>query len=294
MKVHILVYTIGLFYSCNAQQQEVLINDDANTLLWEISGNALKKPSYLFGTFHLLCEEDAQFSQQLKTAIKNTQELYLEMDMDDPATLLGGLMLMNMKGGKKLKDLYNTDEYQRIEFFFKDSLQISLLMFQQAKPYFLAALIYPRLMPCNKFTSIEEELLKLAKAEQKEIKGLETMAFQAALFDSIPYEKQAMELLNAIDSTAVFKQYFDTMLTVYKNQQLDKIETFFNNTTFGIEDNEDILLYNRNKNWVKQLHTIIKNKSVFVAVGAGHLVGEQGLIALLRKEGYTIRPLKNK
>ena len=58
--------------------------------------------------------------------------------------------------------------------------------------------------------------------------------------------------------------------------------------------NENILLTQRNKNWVKQLNVIMKSESVFVAVGAGHLVGKDGLINLLKKEGYILKPLYNK
>jgi uncharacterized protein len=84
------------------------------------------------------------------------------------------------------------------------------------------------------------------------------------------------------------------MVQVYKSQQLDKLETLFNDEEFGMEEYQDILLDNRNKNWVTQLKTLMKNESVFVAVGAGHLVGEKGLIALLKKEGYTLKPVLNK
>jgi uncharacterized protein YbaP (TraB family) len=55
-----------------------------------------------------------------------------------------------------------------------------------------------------------------------------------------------------------------------------------------------ILLYNRNRNWVQKLKTIMSEKSVTIAVGAGHLAGEKGVIKLLRKEGYTVKPVKYK
>jgi len=122
---------------------------------------------------------------------------------------------------------------------------------------------------------------------------LETMEFQASVFDSIPYEEQAKELLKSIDSIAVNKQLFDTMLNVYKSQQLKEIENLFNKSELGLEEHQDILLDNRNRNWVGQLKNIMKTTSVFVAVGAGHLVGKAGLIELLRKEGYTLRPILN-
>ena len=284
------------FYGCNAQakQPSLTINKDDNTLLWEVSGKGLKKPSYLFGTFHLMCRNDIQFSEQLKTAVANANLLYLEMDMDDPSLLLGGLMMMNMKGGKKLEDLYSSADYEKVTSFFKDTLHIPIGMFQHTKPFFLAAMLYPKLMPCKTVSGVEEELMKLAKQEKKEIKGLETMEFQAAVFDSIPYEDQAKELLKSIDSITTYQKYFDTMINVYKSQRLAEIETLFKDSEFGMEDHQDILLNDRNKNWVNQLKTIMTKENVFVAVGAAHLVGKEGLISLLRKEGYTLKPLANK
>ena len=277
-------------------QPEVNLKSNANdnTLLWEVSGNGLTKASYLFGTFHLLCKEDINFSPALKQAIIKSNEIYLELDMDDPATLFGGIMLMNMKGGKKLKDLYNPEEYKRVTSYFKDSLKTPVGLFQGLKPGFLVALLYPKMMPCSDVSSVEEAIMQLAKAGGKEIKGLETMAFQASIFDSIPYEKQAQELLTAIDSMEKSKVYFSLMLSAYKNQRLDEIENIINNPEFGIETNQDILLVNRNKNWVAQLKDIMKKEPVFIAVGAGHLPGKAGLVALLRAEGYVVRALENR
>src|SRR6195952_4113484 len=144
-------------------------------------------------------------------------------------------------------------------------------MLETTKPFFLAAMLYPKMMPCKTLTGVEEELMKMAKEQKKEIKGLETMEFQASVFDSIPYEEQAKELLKSIDSMSSYQKYFDTMMTVYKTQQLTEIEKLFKNTEFGMEDHQDLLLNDRNKNWVNQLRTIMEKESVFVAVGAGHL-----------------------
>jgi uncharacterized protein len=296
MKLLYFFSLLGCLSSVKAQTGSTAFktNIDENTLLWKISGNGLKASSYLFGTFHLLCKEDINFSAALKQAITGSREVYLELDLDDPATLMGGLMLMNMKDGKKLKDLYTTEEYKRIVAFFKDSLQTPLGLFQQMKPEFLVSLLYPKMMPCNSAGSIEESIMKLAKAAGKEIKGLETMAFQASVFDSIPYEKQAQELLHTIDSMEQARTDFGLMLNAYKEQRLDKIETIINNPEFGETENQDILLDNRNKNWVGQLKKIMKKGPVFTAVGAGHLVGKNGLIALLRAAGYRVKPLLNK
>ena len=288
----LLVFIIG---SCNAQSggDKLVTNKDNNSLLWEVSGNGLAEPSFIFGSFHLLCKNDIHFSEQLLKALKGSAEVYFELNLDDPSVLLGGLLLMNMNQGKKLKDLYSPEEYAKVVQFFKDSLHTSMLLFEGMKPAFLESMLYPKMMPCSNISGVEEELMLEAKKEKKKIEGLETIAFQASVFDSIPYAEQAKELLQTIDSLNSFKKLFDTMTSVYKSQQLDEIEKMFSKTEFGMEENRDLLLNNRNKEWVKQLKLIMKKQSVFVAVGAGHLVGDLGLINLLKKEGYLLRPLRN-
>ena len=281
--------------ACKAQGDDSFIKQkDDNTLLWKVSGNGLKKPSFLFGTFHLLCKDDIHFSDQLVKAVKLCDKIYMEMDMDDPSMLLGSMLYMNMKDGKKLEDLYTPEEYQRLQSYFADTLKMPVMLLQRAKPYFLVALLYPRMMQCSNPVGVETELVKMAKEDGKEIRGLETMQFQASVFDTIPYEWQAKELLKNIDSFSVYKDEFDTTLSFYKNQQLNSLKNMINKSEFGSDQYSDLLLNNRNKNWVSQLKEIMKNESVFVAVGAGHLVGDSGVISLLRKEGYKVEPLENK
>lgn len=287
--------SVHAFSSCRAQIKLSLpLAPDNNSLLWEISGKGLKQPSYLFGTFHMMCKDDIAFSGALRKAIAASNEVYFEMDLDDPANTFGAILYMNMKNGKTLKDFYTDDEYKRVAAYFKDSVQIPIELLKRMKPTMLEALLYPKMLSCKNMSGVEEELLKIAKEGKKEIKGFETIQFQSSVFDSIPYEKQAEGLLKTIDSIGQYRQYFDSMLHVYKTQRISDIEKLFNHTEFGMEDNMDVLLYNRNKNWVKQLLQILPKQNVFMAVGAGHLVGNQGLIELLRKEGYTMKPLLNK
>jgi hypothetical protein len=290
------VLILILLPACKAQKESnYTLNKNDNTLLWKVSGNGLQKPSFLFGTFHLMCKDDIHFSEQMKKAIKASDQIYMEMDMDDPTMMLSGMMYMNMKDGKKLEDLYTKEEFDRLQHYFKDSLKMPLMMFQKAKPYFLVALFYPKMMKCKTPSGIEQEIIAIAKEDKKEISGLETMQFQASVFDSIPYEYQAKELLKNIDSFAVNKKEFESMLEIYKNQRLDSMLSKMDFSELGGEKFEDILLTNRNINWVAQLkNNIMPKESVFVAVGAGHLVGENGLISLLRKAGFKVQPLANK
>lgn len=295
MKATFLFPLLFLFQCCRSQPEiKIASSTTNNTLLWEISGKDLKKPSYLFGTFHMMCKEDIKFSSNLLAALKSSEEVYFEMDLDDAANTFGALFFMNMKDGKTLKDFYTEAEYLKLQTFFKDTLNTSLSSLQKMKPSFLEAFLYPKMMPCKNMSGVEQELMKIAAKEKKEIKGFETIAFQASVFDSIPYSTQAKSLLTSIDSMDKYKVYFDSMLHVYQSQQIDNIESLFNKEEFGLKDGLEILLDKRNINWVEQLKTILPKKNIFMAVGAGHLVGKKGVIELLKKEGYTLRPLLNK
>lgn len=294
MKTIMVLMLFFCLQSCRSQPAPALNSSKTeNTLLWEISGNGLSKPSYLFGTFHMMCKDDIHFSPNLRSAFDYSEEVYFEMDLDDPANTLGALLFMNMKEGKTLRDLYTDEEFARLEKFFSDSLRTSLKTFQKMKPSMLEAFLYPKMMPCKNLSGVEQELLKVAAKDKKEVKGFETIAFQASVFDSIPYATQAKSLLNSIDSINQYKLFFDTMVHVYQSQQINKMEAMFNKPEFGLQDGMEFLLDKRNINWVSQLKTILPKQNIFMAVGAGHLVGKKGLIELLRKEGYTLRPIAN-
>ncbi|MBX2887862.1 MAG: TraB/GumN family protein [Ferruginibacter sp.] len=287
--------SISILQSCKAQQPPLSQNADDNTLLWEVSGNNIKKPSYIFGTFHMLCKDDIHFSENLNKAIAQAEEVYFEIDLDDVSSTLGVMLLMNMKDGKTLKDLYTPEEFDKVKAYFEDSLKMPMAVVKRMKPMFLQAMLYPKLMPCNKASGVEEELMVIAKKNKKEIKGLETIAEQAAVFDSIPYDVQAKELLKGIDSLSFYSNEFVQMVETYKAQQLKKIGEMFSQSEFNMdEQQQEFLLNRRNRNWVQQLKSIMADKNVFVAVGAGHLPGKNGLIELLRDAGYTLRPIANK
>lgn len=268
--------------------------DKENSLLWEISGKGLKKPSYLFGTFHLLCKEQVKFSDELRSKLRSSDQVYFEVDLSDPKSMMQSLTSMYMKDGKKLKDLLSENEYRKLDSIFKADTKMSLSFFSRMKPYLVSTLFYTKFMKCSQQSGIDMELASLAREFNKKINGLETLEYQASVFDSIPYETQAKELMKMADSLPKMGEAFNKMLDVYLSQDLEQIAAMSEETDVAGADFKDLLLINRNKNWVKQLKDLMKENSLFIAVGAGHLSGDYGVISLLRKAGYKVRPLKNK
>ena len=282
------------FFSFSCQSQPPLpkaLNN--NTLLWEISGKGMKQSSYVFGTMHMLCPEDAKLSLSMQLVLDRVKELYFEVDMDNMVEIFGSISAMAMKEGTKLSDLLTTEEYERVKNYFDGKLPLPFAMMENYKPMLLSAMIEEQSLPCKATNGMEMIILEESNKRKLEVKGLETMAYQAGLFDSIPYKEQAKELVKAIDSSSVSDGMVDSLLNTYRAQNLEKIDELTTKSEGTEGKYLDLLLYNRNRNWAQQFDTIAKEKPVLIAVGAGHLPGKQGLLELLRSKGYNVTPVKN-
>ncbi len=288
----------GLIVSLVAMASFAQSGTGNNTLLWKISGNGLEKKSYLFGTIHMLCADDAVLSKNMKKIIEDCDEVYFEVDMDNIFEMVGAMNKMKMKGDTTLKDLLTEEEYQKVKayFDFKGSM-LPFAMLETYKPMLAASTLQEGAMPCDKTAMMEQVIMEEAKIYKKKIKGMETMSYQAGVLDSIPYKLQAQQLLSYIESAGKDSEddkQMEEMFKAYNNQDLKKLEELMIETDAGMAGFTDILLYHRNQNWVKKLKTLLPEKSILVAVGAGHLPGEKGVINLLRKEGYKVTPVENK
>jgi uncharacterized protein len=264
-----------------------------NTLLWEITGNGLTKPSYFFGTMHILCSDDATISPGLQNIIDNVGQIYLEIDMDDMMQMFGAMNALAMTGNKTLKDFYTEEEYAKVKGWFEKNGQIPFAMLEKYKPMLLASMIEENAMSCPEKDGMEMRIMNAASEKKIEIKGLETMAFQAGMLDSIPYDEQAKGLLEAIDSVKTQRKMVQRLVKEYKSQNLDSINALTQSEEGGMDKYLDLLLYSRNRNWVNQFDKIATEKSTLFAVGAGHLPGDQGVLNLLKKKGFTVKPLEN-
>jgi len=299
MKRKLLKYTslllsfTGLF-SCQTKSQYMTAENN-KSLLWEVTGNNLQKPSYIFGTMHLLCASDAKLSTNMQQVISNADQIYFEVDMDDLGQLLSGFTAGTMKNDTTLKELFTEEEYQRVKTFFDThGLGMQLQMFSKMQPMLVSSLVYQVMLPCKESDGMELSIMQLAHTKKKEIKGLETMAFQASVLDKIPYDKQAQDLLNSIDSLDAATKETEEMIKIYKDHDLDKLLEYSLKSDGGTTpEMQDVMINDRNKNWAEQFATITKDKQVLIAVGAGHLGGEKGLLNLLKQKGYTIRAIQN-
>ena len=284
---------LGVFIACKLKPN-FKTAANSNTLLWEVSGNGINKPSYFLGTMHLMCAEDAVLTEATKKIIKQVKNIYLEVDLDNAGELLSGVMdVINMRK-ENLDEVLPEAEYLRVkDFFEKHQPAVPFSIIEKQHPLMISSSLYEMFLTCEKKNGVEMMIVNEAYAQKKEVKGLETVAFQLSIFNKIPYDEQANELVKTIDSIDKHKALLGEMLQVYKEQDIQKLYTITTTEEAGTSAYLEILLDNRNENWVKQFDTLAKDESILFAVGAAHLGGEKGVINLLKKKGYTLRPLMN-
>jgi uncharacterized protein YbaP (TraB family) len=168
-------------------------------------------------------------------------------------------------------------------------------MLERFKPMLISGFVEEAGMDCGTggTDGMEMQIMKTNKEQPnpKPIRGLETAVFQAGLFDSIPYAKQAKELVDYIDSADYNKQETRHLADLYIKEDLDGIQALSDKDDPGMDEYMDLLLYGRNRKWAQILDTLMPEKSLLIAVGAAHLPGKQGVIELLRKKGYTVEPV---
>jgi uncharacterized protein YbaP (TraB family) len=270
-----------------------------NALLWKIDGNGITEPSYLYGTIHLIDAEAYFLPSGTLTAMENTKKMVFEIDMNEMSDMGNMMSIMNkafMNDGKTLKDLLSPEDYEMVDAHFA-KIGMPLMMLERMKPMFLTVFasgdMDPSGLQSGSLKSYEMEFLEIAKSSKKPIAGLETIEFQMSVFDSIPYQAQADMLIETIKSGNTGSDQMKEMVQMYKDQNINAMISMITDEDEQLSEYEDVLLSKRNKAWIAGIKTMVSEMPTFFAVGAGHLAGKNGVINLLKKEGYTLTPISH-
>lgn len=279
---------------CSTQKQVVpeTLPIPQKGLFWEITHPDLDHTSYLFGTIHMIPEELFFLPEGLSQAIHEVGTVFFEVDiskMKDPVYMMEVLQQSYMQGDTTLSDLLNKDDYAIVEAHFED-MGMPIFLFEKIKPMFLSVFGDKDIMGKNadgKLKFYEFELMDLAEKAGKEIKGLESIEYQMGLMDSIPYAKQAQYLVQSLQSDVKKESALDSIFTLYLAQDIEAMHQSLDEGNLSEYDN--MLLINRNRNWIPVATAHMKQNPCFFAVGAAHIGGPDGMITLLRKQGFKLR-----
>jgi uncharacterized protein YbaP (TraB family) len=292
----IVLFSVTLLFLVAAPLQAQQDKDAplANSLLWEITGKGLEKPSYVFGTIHMIDREHYFLTDAAKEAFDKVYNVTFEIDMEemtDLGTLMPLMMKAFMRGDTTLRDLLSEEKYTLVSNHFQE-IGLPMMFVERIKPMFLSALASGDMSDPTAqqdIVSYEMELMEMAQDKEKEIMGLETAEYQMSMFDSIPYRVQADMLVASIQDQSGGSEQMERMIELYTTQNIEGMQSLMEEDQ-DVLDYQDLLLVTRNRNWIPVMEKRMADGPSFFAVGAGHLAGAEGVLRLLVEAGYTIKP----
>ncbi len=274
-----------------------------NSLLWRISGKKLTQPSYLYGTIHLICVQDFILRGQTIEAMNKCQRIAFEMDFFNKQDVTNARQQYMLIDTDSYKRWLEEKDYQRLRHFMTTMLFIPDSIWTKTRPSLLVYRMIGKMLDCMK-TGAEDVVIGVSRRDNEtrgyshEFTGLETtedrtkLGVMASKFDSllaqsivamIPYWKKIQADLRRAAQEYKTENIIGTMQSLASEPLLASQPSS--------KEYTKTLLDARNKLWLPRIEKMMTAKPTFFAVGAGHLVGDNGVIMLLRKQGYTVEPI---
>lgn len=271
-------------------------------LLWKVTDNNRGKTSYVFGTHHFAPLSMLDSIKGLDAALQNADKVYGELDMQaamNPSALMGMQQMMMAPADSTIDKVLTTKQLADLNMAWAKygTDQIPLNALYVLKPAGLstqlAALMSAKVLPdINVGQGIDNELQVRARKAGKQVAGLETMEFQTNMLLGDPISKQAEDLVETIEDIDAEAGKLVRLTNAYLAQNYKDIETICAESVLKNPESAEKMIISRNNNWMKQLEPEMKNTNLLVVVGAGHLVGDKGILNQLKKAGYTVTPVK--
>lgn len=271
-------------------------------LLWKVTDNNSGKTSYVFGTHHFAPLSLLDSIKGLDAALQNADKVYGELDMQaamDPSALMGMQQMMMAPADSTIDKVLTTKQLADLNMAWAKygTDQIPLNALYVLKPAGLstqlAALMSAKVLPdINVGQGIDNELQVRARKAGKQVAGLETMEFQTNMLLGDPISKQAEDLVETIEDIDAEAGKLVRLTNAYLAQNYKDIETICAESVLKNPESAEKMIISRNNNWMKQLEPEMKNTNLLVVVGAGHLVGDKGILNQLKQAGYTVTPVK--
>lgn len=291
MKQRFLLLTIALFFcgvlGLNAQ------------LLWKVSGNGAKG-SYLFGTHHLAHISLLDSIKDLQTALKNSDVLYGEVDMEfmQSPEIMGTMMQRMMAPSdstlSKVLTPQQLDSVSKAINHYSPA-PIDIFTLEGMKPSaVMQQIVLLQSMKCfpdfNLTQQLDATMQKRAKLLGIPVKGFETAEFQLNLLFGKPIKEQVNSLMETIRDIQKQEKMAKELADAYMSQDIKKIDELINSERDDDKSNMRPILEDRNYRWLETIKERLPHEKMLIVVGVGHLVDSEGLIELLRESGYSVTP----
>lgn len=281
-----------------ATTTQLYAQNSDQSLLWEISGNGLEEPSYLFGTFHLLQQEFLETKPVVLEKFDASEQVMVEVEID--SSQMQQLSMMAYMQDDLISNHLTKDEQALLSEVLTSLMGVGLQQVDRIKPMALSAsisMIQYQMLLGSEMTQYDGEPIDMwfvseGRRTGKELVFFETMEEQMDLiFNSMPVSEQADLLMEYLEDEEGTEELIRRLFDCYINEKSACLEEI-GNDMYEEMPAATAFLDVRNENWMKEIPARMNEKPSFIAVGALHLTGDEGLIAMLKREGYSVRPVE--
>ncbi len=266
----------------------------SQSILWKVTGKKIKSPSYLYGTIHIQDKRVFAFDSTVTNAFDSCEAFAMEILMDeiDPKEMQEAML---MEDGKTLKTIMSAEDYALLDSAFTATTGASLFLYNRMKPFFVSSAMTQAAMNQDMETALDLYLLQNARKAGKSCYGVEKFSDQINAIDAISLEEQVDMLISGLKDTTSDKSNSEEdqlaeLLEAYLTFDLQKALEMSSDPSLPADFNQ-VFLIDRNVGMAKNFMKLAKKQSLFCAVGAAHLPGENGIVELLRKQGLTVEPI---
>lgn len=252
---------------------------------------------YLGGTIHMLRPNDYPLPSAYETAYRAADNLYFEIDIDlmnDPAGQLSMLQRLMYTDGRTLQSVLTAEAYQTLTDYVA-KFSMPMMMLQNMKPGMLMSTLELLEFQIRGFTpeGVDVHFHQRAKADGKSIYAFETVDEQIGFIETMGEGEESEYVLLSLRDLEKIDSDIESMISIWRNGASDDLVELF------VEDMEQntpgvyqSLLLDRNHKWMPILEAMFDDADTeLVLVGVAHLVGDDGLVELLRARGYQVEQL---
>ena len=276
-KVIIAVFGFVLFLVCSVKAQ--------NALLWKICDDKSQNISYIYGTIHLKDKRVFTYTDTILSYLDSCDKLILELDLN-PMNLFQYSDLMMLPADTTLHDLFKPDDLVVIKEVVKNITGMDFTTFEKLKPVVLLSFLMQYQLGGDMNFTLDEYLYHKGVEKSKEIIGLETVTEQFTLLETIPLDIIVDYLKNPGDED----EELELMICDYLESNIDELLHIMQKDETMISLKEEFL-DDRNRKMADKIDELLNESRILVAVGAGHLPGEYGIINLLIQKEYDVEPV---
>jgi uncharacterized protein YbaP (TraB family) len=294
--LRILLSFFILFSFCFVVCEQVAVCQDQKNFLWKVQseGNTV----YVLGSIHVMRQEDYPLHENIEDAFRKSDILAVEANINDIAKIdLQTLMEKALyPENETLKDHVSQETYEILKKE-TERLGLPLMLLERQKPWFLAlSLTSMEILKLGLNPSYGIDMHFMSEASgKKKIVELESLEYQFDLLSSFDDDEQESFLLYTLRDLKVLEQELQSMIDAWKSGDTETLESIMKKSTSGDIDMSSVyekLITERNRNMAGKIEEYLEDdKTYFIIVGAGHLVGKKGIIEILKDKGYTVKQL---